>query len=83
MRKIFGRRPLVLWNSGDWFFHHSNAHAHTFLGVCHFLTVGKLTMLTYSTYSTCDRFLFPKLKRNIKGKLSKEGTSFSGLSKVE
>ncbi|PNF22071.1 hypothetical protein B7P43_G09295 [Cryptotermes secundus] len=61
-----------LWQSGDWFFHHDNAPAHTALSVRQFLTKNGMTPVSHPPYSPdlapCDFFLFPRMKRDMKGK---------------
>ncbi|PNF35638.1 hypothetical protein B7P43_G18390, partial [Cryptotermes secundus] len=58
--------------SGDWFFHHDNAPAHTALSVLQFLTKNGMTPVPHPPYSPdlapCDFFLFPRMKRDVKGK---------------
>jgi len=61
-----------LWQSGEWWFHHDNAPAHTALSVRQFLTKNGMTPLTHPPYSPdlapCDFFLFPRMKKVLKGK---------------
>ena len=56
------KRP-EMWRSGDWFFHHDNTPAHSAL---------RTVVLPHSPDSSdlapCDFFLFPKLKRSLKGR---------------
>ena len=68
---ILWKRP-ELWGSGDWFLHHDNAPAHSALRTCEFLAKHLITVLPHPPYSPdlapCDFFLFPKLKRPLKGR---------------
>jgi len=65
------KRP-DLWQSGNWFFHHDNAPAHTALSVRRFLTKNGMTTVPHPPHSSdlapCDFFLFPRMKRDMKGK---------------
>lgn len=65
------KRP-DLWRSGDWFFHHDNAPAHTAISVREFLAKNRMTPLPHPPYSPdlapCDFFLFSRMKRELKGK---------------
>ncbi|VVC25866.1 Transposase, type 1 [Cinara cedri] len=71
LRNSLRRKRPDLWQSGDWFFHHDNAPAHTALSVRRFLTKN-MTTVSHPPYSPdlspCDFFLFPRIKRNMKGK---------------
>ena len=44
-------RP-VLWQTGDWFFHHDNAPAHTALSVQRVLTKNVMTPMPHSLFSS-------------------------------
>ncbi|VVC36211.1 Transposase, type 1 [Cinara cedri] len=72
LRNSLRRKRPDLWQSGDWFFHHDNAPAHTALSVRRFLTKNDMTTVSHPPYSPdlspCDFFLFPRMKRNMKGK---------------
>ena len=65
------KRP-ELWRSGDWFFHHDNAPAHSALRTREFLAKHSITVFPHPPYSPdlapCDFFLFPMLKRSLKGR---------------
>ena len=62
------RRP-ELWRSGDWFFHHDNVSA---LRTREFLAKHSITVLPHPPYlpdlAPCDFFLFPMLKRPLRGR---------------
>ncbi|PNF15130.1 hypothetical protein B7P43_G15579 [Cryptotermes secundus] len=55
--------------SGDWFFHHDNASAHTALSVRQFLTKNGMIPVPHPPYSPdlapCNFFLFPRMKRDM------------------
>ena len=65
------KKPELWWN-GDWFFHHDNAPAHSALRIRDFLAKYFITILPHPPYSPDlapgDFFLFPMLKRPLKGK---------------
>ncbi|KAG5316889.1 MOS1T transposase, partial [Acromyrmex insinuator] len=68
-------KKIVLANHGsrrNWLLHHDNAPAHTSLLVREFLTKNNTLMMPQPPYSPdlapCDFFLFPKLKRPMKGR---------------
>ena len=60
-----------LWENNSWLLHHDNAPAHTALSIREFLAEKNVTVMEQPPYSPdlapCDFFLFPKLKRIIKG----------------
>lgn len=64
------KRP-DLWQTRDWFFHHDNAPAHAAISVRQFLAKNNMTPLPHAPYSPdlapCDFFLFPRMKRDMKG----------------
>ncbi|UYV84416.1 hypothetical protein LAZ67_X002056 [Cordylochernes scorpioides] len=64
------KRP-DLWKNKNWLLHHDNAPAHTSLFVRDFLAKNNTLMMLQPPYSPdlapCDFFLFPKLKRPMKG----------------
>ena len=72
LRDAIQRKRLELWRSGDWFFHHDNAPAHSALRTCEFLAKHSITVLPHPPYSPnlapCDFFLFPMLKKPLKGR---------------
>ncbi|UYV68193.1 hypothetical protein LAZ67_5003332 [Cordylochernes scorpioides] len=65
------KRP-DLWKNKNWLLHHDNAPAHTSLLVRDFLAKNNTLMMPQPPYSPdlapCDFFLFPKLKRPMKGR---------------
>ena len=60
-----------LWPFGQWTLLHNNARPHTALSVSRFLTKHNITVLPHPPYSRdlclCDFFLFPRLKKRLKG----------------
>jgi len=72
MRDAVRRKRPELWRSGEWLLHHDNAPAHTALSVRQFLTKNGMTTASHTPYSPdlapCDFFLFPRMKRDLKGK---------------
>ncbi|PNF29210.1 hypothetical protein B7P43_G10794 [Cryptotermes secundus] len=68
---------LGMKRSGDWFFHHDNAPAHTDLSVRQFLTKNGMTPVPHPPYSPdlapCDnKYLKPYLEEVIKEREEKE-----------
>ncbi|UYV79263.1 K02A2.6-like [Cordylochernes scorpioides] len=65
------KRP-DFWKNKNWLLHHDNAPAHTSLLVRDFLAKHNTLMRPQPPYSpdlaSCDFFLFPKLKRPMKGR---------------
>ncbi|KAG5326444.1 MOS1T transposase, partial [Acromyrmex heyeri] len=61
-----------LWKNKNWLLHYDNAPAHTSLLVREFLSKNNTLMMPQPPYSPdlapCDFFLFPKLKRPMKGR---------------
>lgn len=72
LRDAVRRKRPELWRSDNWFFHHDNAPAHSALRTCEFLAKHSITVLPHPPYSPdlapCDFFLFPKLKKPLKGR---------------
>jgi histone-lysine N-methyltransferase SETMAR len=66
------RKWTELWRSGDWLLHHDNVPAHTALSVQQFLAKSNMVLLPHPPYSPdlapCDFFLFPRMKKTLKGK---------------
>lgn len=68
------RKRPHLWKSGNWLLHHDNAPAHSSHLIQQFLTKLGIVQLCQSVppYSpdiaSCDFWLFPKLKHQLKGK---------------
>ena len=71
LRDAIRRKRPELCRSGDWFFHHDNAPAHSALRTREFLAKHSITVLPHLPYSPdlvpCDFFLFPMLKKPLKG----------------
>ncbi|UYV79043.1 hypothetical protein LAZ67_17000846 [Cordylochernes scorpioides] len=72
MRKAIRQKRPDLWKNKNWFLHHDNTPAHTSLLVRDFLAKNNTLMMPQPPYSPdlppCDFFLFPKLKRPMKGR---------------
>lgn len=72
LREDVRRKRPELWQAGDWFLHHDNAPAHTALRVTHYLTSQGWSVVPHPPYSPdlapCDFFLFPRMKKSLKGK---------------
>ena len=70
-KAIRKKRP-ELWKNNSWLLHHDNAPAHSSLLVLNFLAKNNTVIMPQPPYSpdlaTCDFFLFPRLKRPIKGR---------------
>ncbi|KAG5344480.1 MOS1T transposase, partial [Acromyrmex charruanus] len=69
VKKILANRRIT---NKNWLLHHDNAPAHTSLLVREFLAKNNTLMMPQPPYSPdlapCDFFLFPKLKRPMKGR---------------
>ena len=67
---VHWKRPEKWWD-GDWILHHDNALTHTSDLVQQFLAIHSTTQLQQLPYSPdltqCDFFLFPRLKKVLKG----------------
>ncbi|UYV67803.1 hypothetical protein LAZ67_5002107 [Cordylochernes scorpioides] len=72
LRKAILQKHPDLWKNKNWLLHHDNAPAHTLLLVHDFLAKNNTLMMPQPPYSPdlapCDFFLFPKLKRPMKGR---------------
>ncbi|UYV81600.1 hypothetical protein LAZ67_20001670 [Cordylochernes scorpioides] len=72
LREAIGQKCSDLWKNKNWLLHHDNAPAHTSLLVRDFLAKNNTLMMPQPPYSPdlapCDFFLFPKLKRPMKGR---------------
>ena len=72
LRDTIRRKRPKLWRSGDWFFHHNNAPTHSALRTREFLAKHSIAVLSHPPYSSdlapCDFFLFPMLKKPLKGR---------------
>ncbi|UYV75991.1 hypothetical protein LAZ67_13002040 [Cordylochernes scorpioides] len=72
LREAIRQKRPDLWKNKNWLLHHDNAPAHTSLLVRDFLAKNNTLMIPQPPYSPdlapCDFFLFPKLKRPMKGR---------------
>ncbi|UYV73920.1 hypothetical protein LAZ67_11001446 [Cordylochernes scorpioides] len=72
LREAIGQKRPDLWKNKNWLLHHDNAPAHTSLLVRDLLAKNNTLMMPQPPYSPdlapCDFFLFPKLKRPMKGR---------------
>ncbi|UYV60717.1 hypothetical protein LAZ67_1002021 [Cordylochernes scorpioides] len=72
LREAIRQKRPDLWKNKNWLLHHDNAPAHTLLLVRDFLAKNNTLMMPQPPYSPdlapCDFFLFPKLKRLMKGR---------------
>ena len=72
LREAIRQKRPDLWKNKNWLLHHDNAPAHTSLLVRNFLAKTNTIMMPQPPYSPdmapCDFFLFPKLKRPMKGR---------------
>ena len=70
MRSVKEKRR-ELWETKSWLLHHDNAPAHNASSIRQFLAENNIAVLEQPPYSPnlapCDFFLFPKLKRVIRG----------------
>ena len=70
MRSVREKRR-ELWETRSWLLDHDNAPAHNALGIREFPPKNNIAVLEQPPYSPdltpCDFFLFPKLKKVIKG----------------
>ena len=61
-----------MWKNNSWLLHHDNARAHTSLLVREFLAKNNTVTMLQPPHSPdkapCDFFLFPKIKRTLKGR---------------
>lgn len=72
LRNAVRRKRPELWQSGDWVLHHDNAPVHSALVIRNFCVKNAMTVIPQPPYSPdlapADFFLFPKLKRPLKGR---------------
>ncbi|UYV84034.1 hypothetical protein LAZ67_X000929 [Cordylochernes scorpioides] len=72
LREAIRQKRPDLWKNKNWLLHHDSAPAHTSLLVRDFLAKNNTLMMPQPPYSPdlapCDFFLFPKLKRPMKGR---------------
>jgi len=70
-----------LWDTRSWLLPHDNAPAHNALGIREFLAKNNIDVLEQPSYSPdlapCDFFLFPKLKKVIKGTRFQDSTAMT------
>ena len=68
---VVRRKRPELWRSGKWLLHQDNAPARTALSVRQFLMKNGMTTASPPhslDLAFCDIFLFPRMKRDLKGK---------------
>ena len=68
LREAMRQKGPDLWKNKNWLFHHDNAPAHTSLLVREFLPKNNTLVMPQPPYSPDDFFLFPKLRRPMKGR---------------
>jgi len=72
LRESVRRKQAEKWRDGDWILHHNNAPAHTSHLVQQFMAKHGTAQLQQPPYSPdlalCDFFLFPRLKKVLKGR---------------
>ncbi|UYV61783.1 hypothetical protein LAZ67_1006524 [Cordylochernes scorpioides] len=72
LREAIRQKRPDLWKNKNWLLHHDNAPAHTSLLVRDLLAKNNTLMMPQPPYSPdlapCDFFLFPKLKKPMKGR---------------
>ena len=71
-REAIRRKRLELWKSNSWLLHNDNAPAHSSFLVRNFLAKNNNVIMPQPPFppdlSPCDFFLFPRLKRPMKGR---------------
>ena len=87
LREEIRQKPPDLWKNKNWLLHHDNAPAHTSLVLRKFLAKNKTLMMPQPPYSPdlapCNFFLFPKLKRPMKGRRYATIKEMKAVSKEE
>ena len=72
LREAIRKKRPDLWKNNSWLLHHYNSPAHTSLLVREFLAKNNTVTMSQPPYSPdmapCDFFLFPKIKRTLKGR---------------
>lgn len=72
LREAIRRKRPDLWKEKSWKLHHDNAPPHTSILVRNFLDKNNTSLIEQPPYSPdlapCDFFLFPKMKKALKGK---------------
>jgi [histone H3]-lysine36 N-dimethyltransferase SETMAR len=73
LRLQIRRKRPHFWKTGDWFLLHDNARPHKAATIVKFLSKHSISELPHAPYSPdlspCDYFLFPKIKKKLKGKI--------------
>lgn len=71
LRENIRRKRPELWTNNSWYLHHDNAPAHTAYLIRDFLMNNSTHVVPQAPYSPdlapCDFFLFPRLKRALRG----------------
>ena len=87
MREALRRRRPDLWAYGQWTLLHDNARPHTALSISRFLTKHNVTGLPHTPYSPdlspCDFFLFPRLKKRLKGRRHENIEAIQAVATME
>ncbi|UYV61773.1 hypothetical protein LAZ67_1006451 [Cordylochernes scorpioides] len=87
LREVIRQKRPDLWKNKNWLLHHDNAPAHTSLLVRDFLAKNNTLMMPQPPYSPnlapCDFFLFPKLKRPMKGRRVLDRLRFLPIKKMD
>ena len=72
LREAIRKKRPELWKNNSWLLHHDNAPAHSSLLVRNFLAKNNTVIVPWPSYlpdsAPCDFFLFPRLKRSMKGR---------------
>jgi transposase len=87
MCEALGRHRPDLWASVQWTLLHDNARPHTALSVNRFLTKHNTTVLQHPLYSPdlspLDLFLFPQLKKTLKGRWHENIKAIQAAATIE
>ena len=74
LREAIRKKRPELWKNNSWLLHHDNAPAHSSLLVHNFFAKNNTVIMLQPPYSPdlalCDFFLFPRLKRPMKGRFA-------------
>ena len=72
LREAIRKKRPELWKNNSWLLHYDNASAHSSLLVRNFLAKNNTVIMPQPPYlpdlDPCDFFLFPRLKRPMKGR---------------
>ncbi|XP_060521942.1 uncharacterized protein LOC132699316 [Cylas formicarius] len=70
LREPITGKCLELWENNSWILHDDNAPAHSSLlvSLSNFFAKNKTPATIFTGYGPCDFFLFPKLKKPMKGR---------------